>query len=104
MKVRVFFGENCFIETCSFINVITSTNEFDPLTVEVFPNPFSDFVTLQYSEVGLSYSLRDIQGKLLETNTLQHQLNFSTLPPGCYLFEIFDTNSGKSTIERIIKY
>ena len=104
VKVRVFFGENCFIETCSFINVITSTNEFDPLTVEVFPNPFSDFVTLQYSEVGLSYSLRDIQGKLLETNTLQHQLNFSTLPPGCYLFEIFDTNSGKRTIERIIKY
>ena len=104
VKARVFFGESCFIESCSFINVITSTNELDPLVVEVFPNPFRDLINLRYSEVGLSYHLRDIQGKLIETNTLQHQLDFSTLTSGCYLLEIFDNVSGKRTIERIIKY
>lgn len=82
-------------------NLITNTD------VRVYPNPFSDMVSIKIAseENFVSYQLTDFLGKVIRTgnlNTDNIELNFSTLTKGIYNLTV-RTEKGLIATERLIK-
>ena len=78
------------------------------ISLSVFPNPTSDFLTLKvqdYNNEALSYNLLDEQGKLVlneQIITQDTQVAMSTLARGAYFINIVQTNKKIQTF-KIIK-
>ena len=78
------------------------------ISLSVFPNPTSDFLTLKvqdYNNEALSYNLLDEQGKLVlneQIITQDTQVAMSTLARGSYFINIVQTNKQIQTF-KIIK-
>ena len=78
------------------------------ISLSVFPNPTSDFLTLKvqdYNNEALSYNLLDEQGKLVlneQITTQDTQIAMSTLARGSYFINIVQTNKQIQTF-KIIK-
>ncbi len=75
--------------------------------VRVYPNPFSDMVSIKIAseENFVSYQLTDFLGKVIRTgnlNTDNVELNFSTLTKGIYNLTV-RTEKGLIATERLIK-
>jgi predicted acyl esterase len=68
-------------------NPVLATNELDELSVEVFPNPFAESISIKSKSVIDRISILDIYGReIIETNSLQ--LDLSELSRGSYLVKI----------------
>ena len=78
------------------------------ISLSVFPNPTSDFLTLKvqdYNNEALSYNLLDEQGKLVlneQITTQDTQIAMSTLVRGAYFINVLQANK-KIQIFKIIK-
>lgn len=78
------------------------------ISLSVFPNPTSDFLTLKvqdYNNEALSYNLLDEQGKLILNEQITNQdtqIAMSTLARGAYFINIVQTNKQIQTF-KIIK-
>ena len=78
------------------------------ISLSVFPNPTSDFLTLKvedYNNEALSYNLIDEQGKLILSEQITNQetqVAMSTLARGSYFINIVQTNKKIQTF-KIIK-
>ena len=78
------------------------------ISLSVFPNPTSDFLTLKvedYNNEALSYSLLDEQGKFVlneQITTQDTQIAMSTLARGSYFINIVQANKKIQTF-KIIK-
>ena len=78
------------------------------ISLSVFPNPTSDFLTLKvqdYNNEVLSYNLLDEQGKLVlneQITTQDTQISMSTLVRGSYFINIVQANKKIQTF-KIIK-
>ncbi|MEX1003518.1 MAG: T9SS type A sorting domain-containing protein [Crocinitomicaceae bacterium] len=97
-------GDTDAISTC---HQPASTEEFEQITFQLFPNPAQDFVTLSSSHQLESVELFDISGKLLYTEKMspayQHQLQLSNLPNGMYVVKA-KTDSGQQLFRRLNIY
>ena len=78
------------------------------ISLSVFPNPTSDFLTLKvqdYNNEALSYNLLDEQGKLVlneQITTQDTQIAMSALARGAYFINVLQANK-KIQIFKIIK-
>ena len=78
------------------------------ISLSVFPNPTSDFLTLKvedYNNEALSYNLLDEQGKLVlneQIITQDTQVAMSTLARGAYFINVLQANKKIQTF-KIIK-
>ena len=78
------------------------------ISLSVFPNPTSDFLTLKvedYNNEALNYTLLDEQGRLVlneQITTQDTQVAMSTLARGSYFINIVQTNKKIQTF-KIIK-
>jgi hypothetical protein len=83
------------------LDLCTSQNELSEIEVEVFPNPVHDQLTIRAaSELqDASWSLFDIQGRLLDTGllNLQQFINFDQYVPGNYVLRIQSNNEVYTT-------
>lgn len=72
-------------------NVSTLTSEqFNSASVSIYPNPSEEILNLITSEKINSYKIFDLQGKLIQKDTLQNnQLNIKSLVNGMYLLQLF---------------
>jgi len=89
--------------------LLTTTEEFaqNGITVNVFPNPFSDFTWVYFTlpESGdVEIALYDIAGQKQSVITQEHfvggngklKLNANTLNPGCYILKFTFTGNSKT--------
>ena len=78
------------------------------ISLSVFPNPTSDFLTLKvedYNNEALSYTLLDEQGKLVlneQITTQDTQVAISSLARGAYFINVLQANKKIQTF-KIIK-
>ena len=78
------------------------------ISLSVFPNPTSDFLTLKvedYNNEALNYTLLDEQGRLVlneQITTQDTQVAMSTLARGAYFINVLQTNKKIQTF-KIIK-
>jgi hypothetical protein len=78
------------------------------LSCSVYPNPANDILTLKvenYTHSTLTFSLYDINGKLLENKKLagnETNIDMSNLIPATYFLKVIDNNKEVSTF-KIVK-
>jgi hypothetical protein len=72
-------------------NVSTLTSEqFNSASISIYPNPSEEIINLITNEKINSYKIFDLQGKLIQEDTLQNnQLNIKSLENGMYLLQLF---------------
>lgn len=91
------------------ISMLDVKNTTFNVTLNAFPNPTADNLTLQISNFNndkLSYQLYDIQGKQLDSGqitTQETQINTSSLPSSIYFIYIIDQDNKKVQSFKIIK-
>ena len=101
-----FFTEN------DFPNAVTG-NVPNKLFYQLYPNPTSGEINLQYSSQQpdiLEYTITDIMGKRIQSNgthvfagTNHLNINLSSLPEGVYLLNAFSKKGQQRMSERIVK-
>jgi len=78
-----------------------------------FPNPFSDFVYLVFTDIlsnDLDYTIFDISGKMVASGTQlkgqgYYQIDVQDLPPGAYFANlVFGENTSESRTIKLIKH
>jgi len=84
-----------------------STQDFNPvLNINVYPNPASQFINLDSSDMMTSFQIFDLNGRTVLTeeslNTLTQQIDISALSQGTYLLKV-DAGKASSTQKLIIK-
>lgn len=78
------------------------------LMISTYPNPAADFLQLSVDNTDLGplrYSLFDLNGKLLETKEIEHNLtniNLCNLTPSLYFLKVFEAGKEVKTF-KIIK-
>ncbi|MEI7508430.1 MAG: T9SS type A sorting domain-containing protein [Flavobacterium sp.] len=91
------------------ISMLDIKNTTFNVTLNVFPNPTADNLTLQISNFNnekLSYQLYDMQGKQLDNRQITTQetlVNTSTLPSSIYFIYVIDQDNKKVQSFKIIK-
>ena len=79
------------------VSELLSIDDFNSLTIQVFPNPTENFLNVHLTSVDdLSYQFIDLSGRevLLGTiNNLQSQIELSSLESSIYIFNILRNNS-----------
>ncbi|AEA45560.1 T9SS type A sorting domain-containing protein [Fluviicola taffensis] len=72
-------------------------------SIEVIPNPTTEYVQINFSEAQAQLRIMDLQGKEIESRSIQNEETISVahLKQGVYLFEV-TTHQGKNT-KRIVK-
>ncbi|MEL6864139.1 MAG: MopE-related protein [Bacteroidota bacterium] len=92
-------------ENCDGLDIITSVQSLEQLSVLIYPNPTEAalFVELPNSDL-VQLSLYDGQGRLLETEAFQNQLklDLGIYPAGVYLV-LVQSERGYFT-ERVVRY
>ena len=86
-----------FSENCSGTAAI---NELESIDLKVYPNPTSNYVTIESKNIIISIEIVDLSGALVQTET-QNSFSIEQLTNGVYLMNI-KTDSGTVT-KRLIK-
>ena len=82
----------------------SSINSIDKIEAKIFPNPTSDFVTIQIEgSLAFSVTLFDIAGKQLITVASASRIDLTALPKGVYFLEIRDENSNGRLMKKVVK-
>ena len=99
---------NGLVSTCETGNVLTSINSVieDDLTLEVFPNPFNNDLTINYKLLNNSatLSIYNLVGKQIKTQTITQNhtvIDLSKQPNGIYFITITDRTNRVS--KKIVK-
>ncbi|HRO42778.1 MAG TPA: T9SS type A sorting domain-containing protein [Flavipsychrobacter sp.] len=96
----------CSVEDSCFSIVVTSVKDTELPLLTVYPNPATDFLTIEnpYAQKA-QVLLTDIKGATIITQPLnnpQSQIDISTLTPGMYM--VFITlEDGRRTVRKVVK-
>ena len=90
-------------EDCDGEDGTTSTLEIAGQEIQIFPNPVTDYLTINTTLSNLSYTLIARDGRVVEKGSIQNgQINMSHIANGVYFLRILDgDNNGAMT--RVIK-
>ncbi len=85
-------GQGCTHTDVITITILPTTieNSTAIATVNVFPNPANDHLTVQSTSTISQVNIYDLDGRLISTNaynTTAAEVNISELPEGCYILE-----------------
>ena len=96
-------GENSGSARVFDLSAILSTNEFDISGFNVYPNPASDYVTidLQNENILQKTTIYNSLGQIVKTST-GVTIDTSDLSKGIYILEVI-TNEGKASKKLIIE-
>jgi hypothetical protein len=83
-------------------NVPLSTEDFNDLSVSIYPNPVKELLFIESKENISSITIFDIHGKKVKTVNAQSEINLSGLQSGVYFVSITSENGGIWT-EKIVK-
>src|SRR5690606_4104973 len=88
------------------VDTVASTEEFNSIAINVFPNPTTDIVYFETDEKLITYSVFNenaqqvqVQTQINETN---YQMSLDGLASGTY-FILLKTETGKSTTVKVVK-
>ncbi len=97
-----FFVAKLANSLCGSGNV--STNKFNKLTVNVYPNPTTDIVTIETDENLFNYSVYDINGLEIQTGIFgsTNQINLQSASNGVYFVKV-STTQGSSATVKVVK-
>ncbi len=97
-----FFVAKLANSLCGSGNV--STNKFNKLTVNVYPNPTTDIVTIETDENLFNYSVYDINGREIQTGIFgnTNQINLQSASNGVYFVKV-STTQGSSATVKVVK-
>jgi Secretion system C-terminal sorting domain len=109
MLLSLFVGFRCMAQ--SHDEAIFSERQDPGKSVQIFPNPATDYVTLRFETPRAKYmklSLHTIIGNLLEVETevideYELRIKVRELPSGYYLLAINDAESNSRNIYKIVK-
>ncbi|NDI97678.1 T9SS type A sorting domain-containing protein [Flavobacterium sp. LaA7.5] len=106
-QANIFFDYNFPIETNeanTTFATLSNTVFTKDSTVKLYPNPTTGNVTITADTIVKSVELYDIQGRLLQVNTInntQATLNLTEKPSGLYFVKVITDNGAK--VEKIVK-
>jgi Secretion system C-terminal sorting domain len=86
------------------LSFTSGLNNLSESQIKIFPNPSSNFVTVESELNEISTQLFDINGRLLHTNfgfSKSHTIDLARFKNGIYYFEISDGVS--KVIKQLIK-
>ncbi len=97
------YCSNTFTDT---VSIITSIDELELSGVSIFPNPTSDYITIELQELEIAqFEVYSIDGRRMEQLGGEilgfKKLNISAIPAGVYVLSVFQ--NGKRGIYRWIK-
>ena len=97
-----FFVAKLANSLCGSGNV--STEKFNKLTVNVYPNPTTDIVTIETDENLFNYSVYDINGREIQTGIFSstNQINLQSASKGVYFLKV-STTQGSSATVKVVK-
>ena len=97
-----FFVAKLANSLCGSGNV--STEKFNKLTVNVYPNPTTDIVTIETDENLFNYSVYDINGREIQTGIFSstNQINLQSASNGVYFVKV-STTQGSSATVKVVK-
>ena len=80
----------------------TSTYEFGPATLNIYPNPVSSFINIEISgNLSFETTLTDLGGGLIHKSENKNQVDISQFVDGIYLLTITEMKSKSQITERI---
>lgn len=99
-------GNQVFSLIVSGINQTLSSTNFDVNSINIYPNPFEDKLTINTSDVPVSqYEIYDLQGRLVKSDQINDKTSFiidmNDIISGIYLIQIKSDNGLSS--HKIIK-
>ncbi|MHB0753786.1 BNR-4 repeat-containing protein [Polaribacter sp. M15] len=65
-----------------------NTNSYNPNDISIYPNPSNGIFKLNTSIKNIEYQLINVQGRILQKEIYQNQLNFSSYAKGIYLLHL----------------
>ncbi len=92
------------------IFTIGINEEEQSVSASIFPNPTQEGITLEVKELAneqLTYSVFDIEGKLLQTDKVcaaQTNILLKEFTPGIYFIQINNSENKKVQLFKIIKH
>lgn len=94
----LFDAAICWMTSCNGEARITTPTPSNDLNIHVFPNPFTNYIELQFENTGLHYmdiQLVDILGKTVQewkgvnaSSNMTKKLSINDLPKGVYILSI----------------
>ena len=91
-------------ENCDGLDVVTSLQRIENVRIDIFPNPATSAIYINVDgQLDFRISLYDITGKQLYSGLNISSIDIQSLTPGPYFLEIQDLDSGRKSIERIVK-
>lgn len=96
----------CHADLWSYQIPLTAAPEVNADFSRIFPNPVSDFLSIEIDAEEGVFSLYDLDGKLINTAALSHGKNIlpvAPLPEGCYLYEIRSNDDKKFSFGKMMK-
>ena len=93
-----------YVETQAECDDLTGIDEETLDSVRIFPNPFTENITIQVPDESLIKNIRvqNIQGQSLYRNRFTPQIDLSALPSGIYFLSI-DNEQGNSVVYKLVK-
>jgi hypothetical protein len=68
--------------------VLLGIQEVSKSTIQIFPNPVSDFIQISGISDGQIIQIYNIDGRLIKSETFAPKVNVSQLTPGVYILKI----------------
>ena len=91
-------------EDCDGVDEPSATYELNNKTIEIFPNPVSNFLSVLSSGGRLYYNIYDLNGELIAEGKVEDdKIDMEYLSSSVYLLVIRTPNSEEHIMERIIK-
>jgi hypothetical protein len=73
-------------------SVLSQSGEMDKASIQAFPNPVGDLLTIQATYPISQVEIFDINGRTMSQFELErpHRIDFSSFPPGLYVLKVTD--------------
>lgn len=90
-------------EDCDGQDLMSGTYQLAEATIELFPNPARDFLSVQTSRpMDLEFSLYNATGQFLQRFEQTQQLDIRAFPEGFFWLEIRDVKSNQKRVAKIL--
>lgn len=90
-------------EDCDGMDLVSSVHELANSTISIYPNPVIDPINIAVNgPLEFSISLYDLYGRLLRKAKNEKTISVKSIPPGAYLLEIKDLETGQKIVKKVI--
>lgn len=70
-----------------------NNSRFERICISIYPNPFTDIITIQSEDEILMLQMFDALGKRIEITTNSNKINTTNLKSGMYFLKVEGNNS-----------